>query len=99
VTDEYYVDPTTGKTKQRKPMRRPFVVTLTSEADAEAVREALLKLLEQYEVVTRADYFELVGLSSTFEDAKVGWTELTDIQIKTIGENEFLLDLPEPKNI
>jgi hypothetical protein len=75
-------------------------VRLSSEADAEAVREAMLKLLEQYEVVTVADYMNLIGLPTTFSDEKVGWTELKDIQIKpesvVLG---FVIDLPDPTNI
>jgi len=73
-------------------------VILTSETDAIAVRDALRKLLDLYEVVTVADYLELVGGTSTYSDQKVGWTELGDIPIKSIKEG-FLLDLPEPKTL
>lgn len=73
-------------------------IVLSSEADAETVREALLKLLAQYEVVTFADYLDLVGLSSTFSDARIGWVELNDIPIKPL-KGGFVLFLPEPKSL
>jgi hypothetical protein len=76
-----------------------IVVTLTSEADAKAVRQALLDVQQKYTWVTLADYMEFVGRPSTFADEKVGWTELKDIPIKQVSEDEFLLDLPEPTNI
>ena len=78
-------------------MSSVIAITLTSREDAEAVRDALLKLSEKYDYVSMGDYLELVGASSTFADDKVGWTDLKDIEIKQVGKDEFLLDLPEPK--
>jgi len=75
-------------------------VILASEEDANVVRDALRKLLNLYEVVTVADYLELVGSSSsTFADQKVGWTELGDIPIARTKDAGFVLDLPEPKTL
>lgn len=73
-------------------------IVIPSKADAEAVQDALLKLLDRYEVVTLADYLDLVGLSSTFSDARIGWTELNDILIQPL-KGGFVLFLPEPKII
>lgn len=80
-------------------MTRLIAVTLASLEDAEAVREELIKLLNEYEVVSVADYLNLVRVDSSFSDEKMGWTELNNIQIKQVGENEFMLDLPDPKTI
>jgi hypothetical protein len=58
-----------------------IVVTLTSEADAKAVRQALLDVQQKYTWVTLADYMEFVGRPSTFADEKVGWTELKGLYL------------------
>lgn len=73
-------------------------IVLTTEEDALAVREAMLKLQAQYEVVTLADYLELVGLQPSFTDTKIGWTELNDVKINSL-KGGFVLFLPEPKLI
>lgn len=71
-------------------------VVLASEEDAKAVRETLLKLLANYEVVTQGDLWNLVGRDTTYSDEKVGWTELKDLQIKPVEEG-FALELPDPQ--
>jgi hypothetical protein len=82
-------------------MSRLIVVTLTSEADAEAVKKAMLDLANRYGGVTLADYLELVGRTSSYVDEKVGWplSEVVNIEIKQVSDDEFLLDLPEPKPV
>jgi hypothetical protein len=82
-------------------MYKLIAVTLASQSDAEAVREALLKLAGQYGGVTVGDYLDLIGSPGSFSDEKEGWAErdLVDLQIKQVGENEFLLDLPKPKPV
>lgn len=73
-------------------------IVLPSKADAETVRDTLLKLLNRYEFVTVGDYLNLVGIVSSFSDERIGWTELNDIQIKPL-KGGFVLILPEPKLI
>lgn len=76
-------------------MGKLIAITLTSQTDAEAVRDALLKLSQTYQYVSWGDYLHLVGIPTTFSDQQVGWAELTDIPIQQVGENEFVLKLPE----
>lgn len=78
-------------------MGKIIAVTFTNEGDAKEVLAVMLKLQKQYGLTTRGDFLSLTGAPSTFEDEKVGWTDLTeDTPIKQVGEDEFLLDLPEP---
>lgn len=78
-------------------MGKLIPVTLMYESDAVSVREALLTLKNRQKFVAVADYLRLAGVRPTYEDEKVGWTELNDISIKQVDTYEFLLDLPEPR--
>jgi hypothetical protein len=82
-------------------MGKLIVATLTSQADAEAVKTELCKLAEGYGGATKADYLDLIGISGHYTDEKVGWRlpEIVNAEIKQVGENEFLVDLPEPKPV
>lgn len=80
-------------------MSNLVAVTFTSEEDAKAVLDEMLKILPGRGFVTRSDYLELVGIAPSYLDARMAWDEplLKDVQIKQVGEDEYLLDLPKPK--
>lgn len=71
-------------------------IVLPSEYDANEVLTAMKSLLDQYEQVTFADLLELTGLPSTFQDNKVGWVNLINIQAKRV-KGGYILDLPPAK--
>lgn len=71
-------------------------IVLPSRADAEAVLDALHKLMQQYKRVSMSDYLDLVGLSSTFTETKVGWIELGNPRIIQLRSG-YIIALPVPK--
>lgn len=73
-------------------------IVLQSQEDAAQVLKAMNDLLNMYEQVTFADFLELAGLSSTFQDNKIGWVNLINIQIKPVKDG-YILDLPAPKEL
>lgn len=73
-------------------------VVFLSRDDAERVLEAMQQLLGHYEVVSFADYLELVGLAPTRPDENVGWRKLDDVQIKEVRDG-FMLELPPTEPI
>lgn len=73
-------------------------IVLQSEEDARQVLDAMKSLLTQYEQVTLADLLELTGISSTFQDNKIGWVNLINIQIKSVKDG-YILDLPPAKEL
>lgn len=73
-------------------------VILSSKKDAENVREALINLLDTYEVVSIVDLYDLVGLPTVYVDNKWGWTTLENVEITQIPEG-YILDLPSAKPI
>lgn len=57
-------------------MRTIKTITFAHPEEAEVVIQHLHKLLGRYNFVTRSDLNDLVGVESTFEDEKWGWTIL-----------------------
>jgi hypothetical protein len=52
----------------------------------------------QYEVVTVADLYELVGTEPTHVDTTWGWTNLKGAGVARVRGLGYLLDLPEPEH-
>lgn len=73
-------------------------IIIPTRPEAEAVLEGLFALLEQYDVASVADLYEMVGVSSQFTDRKWGWTDLRGTDIRRVREG-YLLDLPRPEVI
>lgn len=69
------------------------IVILQSKDEAEMVLERMTDALDQYQVVTLADFKALIGSPQTPVDYKWGWTFLGGAQIRTVREG-WLLDLP-----
>lgn len=51
-------------------------VALDTRAEAEEILTALLDLVEEYGVVSVADFYDLVGVDSSYTDNNWGWTDL-----------------------
>lgn len=70
-------------------------VVLKTHADAFKLRDALQDLMDQYSLVTVADFYDLVKLPPTIGDNRWGWSELGDMPI-TRTRVGYLLELPKP---
>jgi hypothetical protein len=68
-------------------------VILGTKEEAEIVVERLTDILDQYDVVSLADLYELLGLSTSPIDNKWGWTFLPNVQIRQTRQG-YLLELP-----
>ena len=73
-------------------------IVIGTKEEAELVVERLTDILDQYEVVSVADLYELLGLSSSHIDNKWGWTYLGSVQIRQIRQG-YLLELPPLEEI
>lgn len=62
------------------------------------VLEGMYAILDQYEQVTVADLYELVGISSNFAEHKWGWTNLLGSSISRSG-GYFVLNLPPTEQL
>lgn len=75
----------------QRQVREDFI--LTSRDEAETVLERMQDIIETYDIVTVADFNELVGFPSNHVDNKWGWDFIGDVQIRQIREG-YLIDLP-----
>jgi hypothetical protein len=94
----------------RPPVRRPHNVerattgmsrngvesiVLPSRQEAEIVLGELIELLNEYQVVTLSDLYDLTGLASDFTDNKYGWFELPECSTMRVRDG-WALVLPRP---
>ena len=69
-------------------------VLFDTRKDAEDVVEMLLCLIHDYEQVSIADFYNLVGLECCYTDNQYGWTRLSEINIKRV-RNGFTITFPQ----
>lgn len=77
----------------RTARREAHEVILSSREEAEKVLEALIDIVEKYEVASLADLLELCGQPSAHTDNKWGWAYLHNAEIRQIRDG-YLLELP-----
>jgi hypothetical protein len=83
--------------------RKPPVfdeLLFASHGEASAVLEALKKVISNYGVATVSDMNELAGMPITYVDAKWGWRDLTNVEIKRFKDRDnWMMELPRPELI
>lgn len=73
-------------------------IILASRGEAEEVLDRLADLIENYDVATVSDLYDLVGVTGSFTDDKWGWVSLRGSGIRRVREG-YLLDIPRPEPI
>lgn len=68
-------------------------IVLDSRGEAEDVRIHLLDLCDEYGQATVADFYDLVGVTSSFTDNKYGWTDLRSASVSRVRDG-YLINLP-----
>lgn len=68
---------------------------LPTRAEAEAVVDAMVNVLDQFQVVSLADLKEMLNVSPIpHTDHKLGWDSLVGTKVKQVREG-YLIDLPQ----
>lgn len=73
-------------------------IVFTNKRDAQKVAEYMLTYLEQYDVFSLAEFFELCGMDSEWTHTKYGWSAPLEISIVQIKDG-WMLDLPLPVSL
>jgi hypothetical protein len=74
-------------------------VEFSSRPDALAILTQMVTILDQYEHVTVADFYSLVGYTPDFTDQNWGWTDLRGTVPRRVRGGGFILDLPPTEPI
>lgn len=73
-------------------------IVLETRAEAEDVIERLGDLVNQYDVATVGDLYDLVGITPDFTDNKWGWYDMRDAHVRPV-RGGYLLNLPRTESI
>jgi hypothetical protein len=75
-------------------------IIIEDRGEAEDVLSSILTLLEEYEVVTVGDVYDLAGFDNTdwTNNTKWGWFDLRSARILKVREG-YALDLPDPVSL
>lgn len=73
-------------------------IVLETRIEAENVIDGLDSILRQYDIVTVADLYELVGMTPSFTDNKYGWSNLQGSSVRST-RGGFRLELPHTSAI
>jgi hypothetical protein len=75
-------------------------IILATRVEAQEVIDRMYDLIQQFEQVTVADLYELVGVNGNYTDENWGWTDLRGIGATRLsGGGGYLLDLPKPEQL
>lgn len=73
-------------------------IVFDSRADAEKVLDYIIGRLEDYGVVTVADFYDAAEITGDYTDNKWGWFDLSDAYVKR-GRDGFVIILPRPEQL
>jgi len=73
-------------------------ILMETRGEATEVLDRLMLQVEEYDVATVADLYNLVGISGTFQDEKFGWTDLRGSEVVRV-RNGYVLRLPRTTDL
>lgn len=65
-----------------------------TRAEAEAVREQMVEVIDQYGMVTVADMYDMADVPAPFTSSKYGWTNISRAETKRVRDG-YILELPK----
>lgn len=69
-------------------------VILDSRGEAEEVLSRMDELVSTYNIVSVADFYELVGISGNYTDNKYGWTETRNMAVVRVRDG-YMIKMPK----
>lgn len=87
----------TGMTPEQRAMHDFSGVIFPTREQATLVIDTLSDYISNYGTVSVNDFYAAIGESPTFTSVKYGWTSLAQAQIRHIGRDGYLLEMPKPK--
>lgn len=69
-------------------------IILENRGEAEDVLERMDELIATYQVVSVADFYDLVGVSGNYTDNKYGWTDIRSASVVRVRDG-YMIKLPK----
>lgn len=95
-------EPARAKPEAPQPRRRSDQVDqvlMQTRAECDQVLARMQDMIERYETVTVADYYNLVGEPATTTDDKWGWLDLRKAGVQRLGHEKYTIVLPPPEPV
>lgn len=70
-------------------------IVVNSRADAEAVIEQMDGIIDTYGMVSVADLYDLVGMSSNYTDNNYGWTNIRNAEPVRLRDGGWMIKMPK----
>lgn len=70
-------------------------IVFETRADAEAVIEQMIDIIDRYGLVTVADLYDMVDMSHPFTSNDYGWTSLRNANVDRVRGGGYVLKLPK----
>ncbi|MCM1363438.1 MAG: hypothetical protein NC215_00440 [Ruminococcus sp.] len=93
---DYYDSPSTRKSSNSSSSSKRFDyndIIFGSRGDAEAVLTQMDEIIDQYDVVSVADMYEMAGLEQPYTSNKYGWTDIASAEVLRVHDG-YVIKLP-----
>lgn len=74
-------------------------IILPTASDAHEVLDAMHIAIQEFDSVSVADVYDLIGQSHDYMDRSWGWNSIKGAEVRRLRSDEFLLDLPRPERL
>lgn len=74
-------------------------LTFDCRGDAEAVREQMEEVIDNYGVVTVADMYDMAGVTAPYTAAKYGWSNIRSAEVVRLRGGDYIIRLPRAMQI
>lgn len=77
-------------------------IIFDTRIEAEDVLDQIIKAIDEYGMVTVADYYDACGVASKYTDNKYGWDDRNNLdgaKVKRLSVDEYYISLPRPTPI
>lgn len=74
------------------------VIEIDSRVEAQEVLNQMLALIDQFDVCTLADFYQLVGIPPDHTDFKFGWEDIGGAHVVS-SRGAYYLDIPRPNEL
>ena len=74
--------------------KKDLTIVYVRACEAEDVLERMDELIATYQVVSVADFYDLVGVSGNYTDNKYGWTDIRNASVIRVRDG-YMIKLPK----